>query len=394
MGKKHGPGTKRRKKGVLWLVILVVGLAAGLCAIASYNYITGLNRSNAKEAAAEANLQNGIPIEIPVNSNTASIANLLKEKGIVQYPYLFKILSRIYGYDGMYQSGIHILDRDPDRNKPTHVVSSYNRIMRILAGKPQSIRVTIVEGKTYGQIVDLLVQKKLVDREKFDKAAESMDLKDFAVLKDIPQRENRLEGYLFPDTYEFSLAAGEEEIVRKMLENFAVRLGPQYQDEINKLNDRFKKYGLNMNVDMVITLASIIEREAKNDAERAKIAGVFYNRLTGRYGAPRRLESCATIQYIYLYKNTDTSDENKKRIQKGIITDKDTAINDPYNTYKFTGLPPGPICCPGKASIEAALHPEETKAVYFVANKDQSGNHVFSETLRDHNRAVRQNALH
>jgi UPF0755 protein len=166
------------------------------------------------------------------------------------------------------------------------------------------------------------------------------------------------------------MGVGEKEIVKRLLERFNEIFRPDYYDLAKKNN---------MTTDKIIILASIVEREAKDDDERKLIAGVFYNRLNNKDKSLRRLESCATIQYIF-YKN--------EGIIKEKISEKDTQVNDPYNTYMREGLPPGPICSPGKASIEAALNPEKTGYLYFVAKGD--GTHQFSKTLQEHNAAVKK----
>ena len=141
--------------------------------------------------------------------------------------------------------------------------------------------------------------------------------------------------------------------------------------KVKKIIARAKELG--MSIHDVITLASVIEREAANEAEHKKVAGVFYNRIKDGM----KLQSCATVQYIL-----------KER--KPVLTIADTEINSPYNTYLNEGLPPGPIASPGKSAIDAALWPEEHDYYYFVAKADGNG-HVFSKTFAEHQKAVSQN---
>ena len=166
------------------------------------------------------------------------------------------------------------------------------------------------------QIVDKLVQDGLIDKDRF-MAALNNGTYDYVFIKDIPDRENKLEGYLFPDTYEVYKGASEEEIINKMLAKFDA----SYNDDLKK---RAKELG--MTTDEVINLASIIEREAKLDSERKTISAVFHNRLDKNI----KLQSCATVQYLL-----------KER--RDVLTYKDLEIKSPYNTYMFAGLPPGPI---------------------------------------------------
>jgi UPF0755 protein len=186
----------------------------------------------------------------------------------------------------------------------------------------------------------------------------------------LPKREFKLEGYLFPDTYIFDIKAGEKTIINRMLARFDEIFKPEYIE---------KAKNLGMSIDQVVILASIIEREAKESYERKTISGIFHNRLKSKDPNLKKLQSCATIQYILL---------NRDGIVKEKITDEDTKIKHPYNTYQIEGLPPGPICAPGKDSIEAALSPEETDFYYFVAKGD--GTHEFSRTLKEHQAATRK----
>lgn len=365
-------------KRIFFLTIMVV-IVLG-CFAFSFRYVSDsmTSRENAPEIKIDPD--KGIVVYIPTGSTTEKIASILKENGIIKNPFYFKLMSNINGYDGTYKSGAHILSKE----------LSYDQLMIILSSKPEGIRIMIPEGNTINQIAENLLNKKLItDKEKFNKVANTATF-NYKFLQELPNRENRLEGYLFPDTYDFGLKVSEEEIIKIMLNNFNDRFKPEYYNKINELNAKYPK--LNMTLDKVVILASIIEREARVPEERARIAGVFYNRLTGRNGAPKRLESCATIQYIYSTKETGISEENKNRIMKGIISDAETKIDDPYNTYKYENLPIGPICNPGKASIEAALNPEDTRYNYFVVKKGGNGNHVFSETLAQHQNAVRENA--
>ena len=187
-------------------------------------------------------------------------------------------------------------------------------------------------------------------------AAEKLDY-DSPFTKEIPNRENRYEGYLFPDTYEFDASATGEDITKRMLLRFSEIWTDEYKN-------RAKELGMTM--DEVVILASIIEREAGNEGEMGKVSSVFHNRLN----IDMPLQSCATVQYIL-----------KER--KSVLSVEDTKIDSPYNTYMYKGLPKGPIASPGKAAINAALYPETTDYLYFKVTSD--GVTVFSKTLEEHN---------
>ncbi|WP_243467136.1 endolytic transglycosylase MltG [Acetivibrio straminisolvens] len=212
-----------------------------------------------------------------------------------------------------------------------------------------------------------------MDKEDFIEACNTEEF-EYKFLKDIPdspERKNRLEGYLFPDTYFFDPKGGERAIIEKFLDNFDAKFKPEFYERAKELN---------MTVDEVIILASIIERETALPEERAIVSSVFHNRLKSSNPELKKLQSCATVQYV-LY--------NTQGKMKEKLSDEDTKINHPYNTYLFEGLPPGPICSPGLAAIEAALYPdEESEYLFFVAKGD--GSHEFSKTLAEHLEAVKK----
>jgi len=173
------------------------------------------------------------------------------------------------------------------------------------------------------------------------------------------------EGYLFPDTYYFPKEAGVEKIISTMVERFRAVFVPEWRERAIQLG---------FTVNQIVTLASIIEKETGTPFERALISSVFHNRLKKKM----RLESDPTV--IYGIKDFN-----------GNLTRKDLKTVTPYNTYQIRGLPAGPIANPGRASLEAALYPEDTSFIYFVAKKDST--HHFSTNLKDHNRAVRKYQL-
>lgn len=357
--KRKNKGAKKNR-AALWVFFFfaVISITA-VCCYLSYNYVVG--KAGSRNEAREITISpgEGIYVEIPRGAGTSAIAEILKEKGIIKNTYIFRLLSMINGYDSLYRSGTHILS---DK-------LSYEDVMRVLSSNPITVKVTIPEGYNVKQIAEVLEKKGLADEDKFFDALSSGQF-DYKFLKDLPKRDNRLEGYLFPDTYEFDLKAGEKEIIDRMLANFNAKFKPEYYE---------KAKSMGMTVDQIVILASIIEREARRPEETDKIAGVFYNRLKSKDQTLRRLQSCATIQYIF-YMREGTVKEK--------ITEADTKVESPYNTYIIEGLPPGPICCPGENSIKSALFPEEHDYLYFVARGD--GTHEFSRTYAEHQAAQRK----
>jgi UPF0755 protein len=358
---KQRNGRKLNKGKVIFRLVIpvLIILTTLICYFVSYQHVIESASSDVKEAPPALESGKGIEVSIPLGSGTASIAEILKTEGIIKHPKIFKIISKLNGYDGTYKSGTHVLSKD----------WSYTELMRGLSDKPlnnESIKVTIPEGKTLNEIVEILHKNNLIDKEKFIKLAESENF-EFKFTKGIPKkRDFRLQGYLFPETYFFNKDGGEKEILDKMLSQFDNIFTEEYKKRAKELN---------MSIDDIITLASIIEREAAVPEERSKIAGVFYNRLKSKDATLRRLQSCASIQYIFFLKTGEIKDR---------ILTEDTKVDDPYNTYIHEGLPPGPICCPGEGAINAALCPEENDFMYFVAKEDGSKTHFFSKTFKEH----------
>lgn len=347
--------SKKTVRIIIYIAALTLIFMASFLVSFKFALDSGIKKAN--QTAINIEMEDRIPVFIPLGSSTPQIAQILKDNGFIKNTFVFRFLSSINGYDGEYKSGTHILSKK----------LTYDEIMTILASNPAGIKVTLPEGYTVKQIVEKLENEKLINAEEFYQIADSEPF-DYTFVENIPRTENRLEGYLFPDTYEFDLNTGSKEIISRMLQNFDNKFPTRYYEQAKQLN---------MTADQIIILASIIEKEAKVAAERPIISSVFHNRLNGKNGASRKLESCATIQFIYM----DRFNEYKSK-----ITDSDKKIDDPYNTYMYEGLPPGPICNPGKAAIEAALNPAYTDYIYFVAKGD--GTHYFSKTLEEHNAAI------
>ena len=232
-------------------------------------------------------------------------------------------------------------------------------LKRITSGKTVLHPVTIPEGYRITEIADLLAKQNLADKENFLQQTKNMKLVTGV-------SADSLEGYLFPETYHFGKFTAEATIVKKMVETFKERALKQ------KFLKRAREMGFSYHE--IITLASLIEKETGKDSERKQISSVFHNRLKKNM----RLQTDPTV--IYAIENFD-----------GNIRKRDLKIDSPYNTYRYKGLPPGPIASPGLKSIVAALYPAKTANLYFVSRQD--GSHQFSATLNEHNRAVQKYQL-
>ena len=248
----------------------------------------------------------------------------------------------------------------PGRYRFSPSMPAWEILRWLTEGKVYVFRITIPEGFTLNQIGALLESEGLGTKQEF---AVPTARNDGAFSSIVPKDSPSLEGYLFPDTYEIDGRQGQLDVVNKMLARF---------DEV-VWQGIFKAYRNNggLSKHQIITLASLVEGEAKLPAERPIIAGVLLNRLR----KDMKLECDATVQYAL--------GEHRTR-----LTYRHLEVSSPYNTYLISGLPPGPICNPGRASIEAALHPAATPFLFYVARPD--GSHIFSRTFSQHQAAINQ----
>ncbi len=231
---------------------------------------------------------------------------------------------------------------------------------KLVRGDVVTRSVTLIEGLTLEETAAHLASKGFGRREVFLERMRSPEL-----IADLDPEATDLEGYLFPETYSFATGTGEREIVATLVKTF--RRG--YEREVRP---RLPAAPGGRTLRQVLTLASIVEKEAQVAAERPLIAGVYHNRLE------RRIGLAADPTVIYALKRLGRWNGNIRR--------EDLRLDSPYNTYRYAGLPPGPICSPGLASLAAAAAPAEVPYLYFVSRND--GTHVFSETLAEHSRNV------
>lgn len=279
------------------------------------------------------------------------LATRLKTAGIITDRARFKLYSRIKGYDKQLKAGEYRLSA---------VMTPIQILDALVQGKSVLYRLTIPEGYTIIQIAEEAARHNLGQKDDFIKLAT-----DPLVAKSFDIEAQTLEGYLFPDTYYFPKDVLSKTIIAKMVSHFKSQFQPHWYQRAQKLK---------LSVHQIITLASIIEKETGAPSERSIIASVFHNRLRKKM----RLESDPTVIY-----GIQDFDGNIKRHHLKQAT--------PYNTYKIRGLPPGPIANPGSAAIDAALYPDQTDYLFFVAKKD--GTHHFSTNIKEHNRAVRKYQL-
>lgn len=289
----------------------------------------------------------------------ATIATRLQRQGLIRDAELFRLLLRYYKVDDKLEAGDYRLRPDMTMDEI---------IARLQHGRFEAALVIIPEGWRAGEIAALLEERGIVDGQEFMKLVQGGSY-DYDFLRDRPQMSPGLnpglEGYLFPDTYRVPPRFNAADLIALMLETFDARFTPQM---------RQAAAAKGWTIHEVVTLASIVEREAVVASERPIIASVFIN----RWEAGMKLDADPTVQYALGYQ------EEGRTWWKTPLLLEDLQVDSPYNTYLNAGLPPGPICNPGLASIQAVLEPAETDYLYFVAVGD--GSHAFAETLEEHNR--------
>ncbi|MBN1154495.1 endolytic transglycosylase MltG [candidate division KSB1 bacterium] len=289
-----------------------------------------------------------VTVRIRPGSGVTDIARLLKEQGIIQDIDDFIFTAKLFRLSDKLKAGQYQLPTD---------LSNYGVLKILTEGKVAQLKIVIPEGYTSRQIASLFRRELEIDSTQFMKYVCDNDF-----IHELGVEDVSLEGYLYPDTYYFHWGLDAESVIRYLVRQFH-----------NKYNDALleKTRKLGMTVHQVLTLASIIEGEAMLDKERPLISAVYHNRLK----RSMLLQADPTIQYII--------PDGPRR-----LLNRDLAIDSPYNTYKYPGLPPGPVNNPGIRSIKGALEPADVPYLYFVAVGD--GSHKFSRNLQEHNVAKRQ----
>lgn len=342
-GRKPEHRKKRHLTGFAkGLIVLVIALVIGVISFVFMNHLM-----NPPEE--EMNLTGEtVTVTIPEGSGTEDIAKILKEKKLIGSVFGFKMTSKLEGYDGTYKQGTYDIDTGLTKRQ----------IMELLqSGKVSAnLKVTIPEGYTVKQIAERVAETKLCTAEDFLKEANTGTF-DYDFLKDLPEREYPLEGYLFPDTYFLQEGMTAHDIIDLMLKRFDQMYTEEYRKAVEASD---------YTLDEIVTIASMVEKEIKVAEERPRAAGVIYNRLK----EDMSLGIDATVLYA-VGKNS------------GELTKEDLNTDSPYNTRLHKGLPLGPIANPGEASFNAALFPEENKYLYYVVEAAGKENHVFCETYEE-----------
>ncbi|HXG43267.1 MAG TPA: endolytic transglycosylase MltG [Gemmatimonadales bacterium] len=293
-----------------------------------------------------------VRVTIPPGAGLAAVAESVAARGLIEHKAWFRLLGRLRRLDRRVQAGVYDLPRG---------ATSWRLLSIIASGKVATVSLTVPEGLTLPELAELVEARLGIPAESVLAAAGNP-----ALLREHGIAAPAAEGFLLPETYFLPLPVTASGLIEAMLEQFQRSWKPGWDRRLDSLG---------WTRTQALTLASIVEGEARHDDERPTIAGVYLNRL--RRGMP--LQADPTVQYAILL----TTGRRKPRLYF-----KDYAVRSPYNTYLYPGLPPGPVNSPGLRSIEAALYPAPTPYLYFVAGPD--GRHVFSRTLTEHLAAIRR----
>ena len=330
------------KKAILVLLIILLLLVTG--ALLGARYLT-----------ADVVTEQDIELTIADGSGTSLIGTQLANSGLVKDARGFSLFAKFYEVDNQFKAGSYAF--------PAGTWSLEAICDMLVAGGYSSngeIRVTIREGLTVRETIEVLVEAGLGSTDVYYDYIQNADFSDYGFIPEstaVVEPANRLEGFLFPDTYMIAEDATEQEIIDMLLNQF-VKVWTENGFDAAIAESDYSLY-------QIVTMASLVEKEAQVAEDRPLIAGVFYKRLD----IGMNLESCATVQFIL-------------GEPKYPLLYEDLEIDNPYNTYKNPGLPPGPIAAPGLASLQAAVYPTESDYLYFRARTD--GSHRFSTTLEEH----------
>lgn len=334
-------------KAVIYIVVVII--VGGL--IGFYGVMIG------NDVFAFVKSEDDVEITIGENATTADLADALKDAGVIRYPGIFKLYASLRHDSKPYVAGTYTV-------KPSMNYDMLRKEFHEKAPEVTQIRITIPEGYTVDQIIDLFIENGIGSREGFVEAIQNYKFEGYWFLDELdpsPDRKYRLDGYLYPDTYYFYSTSTEVAVLYKLLDRFGEIFPEAYREECAQKN---------MTVDQLVTLASMIQMEAKYESEYGWISSVFHNRLNNpSYETQGYLQSDATTKYG-LDEPVD------------VITSLENQKDTPYNTYTRKGLPAGPITNPSYSAITWALYPADTQYYYFVAKKD--GYNLFAKTSREH----------
>jgi len=370
--------SKRSFRTALAVVVgslLIVGIILGVLIHRAFAYPDGVHEGSGRD----------VEVEIKTGMSFPQVASMLADKGVIEKPTWFRLYAMWEGDTTNVKTGKYLIK---DNLTPRQVLAI------LVAGvKEVTVKVTLPEGKSMLEYFEILEQARV---------ASAKDLEAIARDKEFLGRHaisgESVDGYLFPDTYQFRVGEKPMTVMERLVQRHQEvwnGLVARHPKDTAKLKDK-----LGWSDRDILTMASIVEKEAVDPAERPRIAQVFINRLTSSSFKPHKLQTDPTIRYgcmVPLQKSSACIAWNKPCIDQGKPMGCDRLhraqlddADNPYNTYAHEGLPPGPISNPGKASIEATLSPDGTDYFYFVAISKNARNHAFAKTAEEHERNVKK----
>lgn len=371
-GKKQQ--VKRRRTNpflamILWIVIVGVSsvllagigwmLANDLCALNKEAKTVTIDVKESWFSQKEKEEEDGTKKLVTV-CDMSEVAKELEKQGLVEYGWFFRLFSWVYNAEEKIAQGTYELTTEMD-------YMALIRGMRAKSASALTVDVSIPEGYSVSEIISLLAKNGVASEADLKEAACNYVFDDYAFVDNENLGDiSRLEGFLFPDTYNFYVGGKATVALNSILSNFNKKV--YSSEELAPLMDEAAEKGYDLNA--IITIASLIERET-DGSDRSKIASVIYNRLENKAETNYFLQIDAALVYAAGHP----------------VTQEDyTSLDSPYNLYQHTGLPPTPIANPGLASIAAALQPEETDYYFYVLGNDKK--HIFSKTLAEHDKAI------
>lgn len=336
-------------KAIVYIIfVIVVSVFLALCIINIGNDMFSFVKSDEM-----------VEVEIPEYATLDEVTNVLYKNDIIRYPTIFKLYAVAKKSDTDFLAGTYTVNG----------MMNYETLLDEFKEKPETgtVDITIPEGYTIDEIIDLFVEGYGIgSREGFVDVIQNGDF-DYWFIRELEEnginegRIYRLEGYLFPDTYQFYKASSEYTVINKMLKRFSQIFTKEYRAQCEVMG---------YTVDEIVTLASLIEKEAEAPSIFFTVSSVFHNRLNAPWNFPK-FESDATVAYVLSH----------EKGERTTVTAADLSMDTPYNTYLYEGFPPGPIANPSASAMLAALSPQTTDYYYFVANK---GTTKFSATKAEH----------
>lgn len=338
---------------MFWLLVIVAASCLlAWFALMSVNDLFGFGK---QDRQIEVSVERGMSV--------TQIADLLEQQGVIDHGLTFRLYTVFRKKDAGFQAGNYVLNSNMGYDRIISALQSGDTIK-------EEVTITFFEGLTIREMAAMLQEKNVCSASDFINYLESAEF-DYEFINMLPEnslRFRKLEGYLFPDTYDFYVGENVASVAKKFLRNFQSRVFPELYEEI---------LDSGMTLDEAVTLASLIQEEASNEEQMGKVSSVFHNRMNNPSAGLPMLQSDVTIHYV-------------ERDIKPYQARKEQEMYDAYNTYVCHGLPVGPICSPGLAAIKAAIHPEDTKYYFFVT--DVNGVYYYGKTLTEHYANVRRAA--